>query len=298
MLIRAQHVLKPNKMEGKCTIQKKIILLVICLVVLILFSCQNKNVVSNINGLKANYSVDPELITYFEDLHTHAVTEMLTNEYIMEIVDNKRANNETYFTDEEVKKRNEAMLDIAANYLQYQQDLDAYAEILDEINDASFNLDDGKYYIEHPDNLAEIYRAVGGRDYDDPVLGPIYAELDKCIAEFGDNFDSKGYEDALEILNANLAYMASCSYPTEECAEIIAQMIGIARSSAILIPDYITAFGRYSSNSIPLRNHVVGFILADQVFDIVYPFHGGLGALGNGTCSATYLVCWYIHVHW
>lgn len=277
---------------------KKNILLVTCLVVLILFSCQNKNAVSNINGLKANYSVDPEMINIFEDLHTYAVTEMLTNECIMEIVDNKRANNETYFTDDEVEKRNEAMLDIAANYLQYQQDLDAYAERIDEINDASFNLDDGKYYIEHPDSLADIYRAVGGRDYDDPVLGPIYAELDEYIAEFGDNFDSKGYDDALEILNAHLAYMASCSYPTEECAEKMAQMIGIARSSAILIPDYITAFGRYSSNSIPLRNHVIGAFWADQAFDWVYPFHVGLGALGNGTCSATYLVCWYIHVHW
>lgn len=277
---------------------KKFILLVTCLVVLILFSCQNKNVVSNINGPKANYSVDPDLIKDFEDLHTHAVSEILTNECVMDIVDNKRANNETYFTYEEVEELNEALLVIAANYLQCQQDLDAYADKLVEINDASFNLDDGKYYIEHPDSLAEIYRAVGGRDYDDPVLGPIYAELDKHIAEFAENFDSKGYEEALDILNANLAYMASCSYPTEESAGKIAQMIGIARSSAILIPDYITAFGRYSSNSIPLRNHVIGAFWADQAFDWVYPFHGGLGALGNGTCSATYLVCWYIHVHW
>ncbi len=285
-----------------------LIILIIAFVVMLLCSCQQKNVVTNLNGSKAQFSVDPSIISFTESMHTDCVTRFLTNSDVMNLVDAKRTNNQDYFTEGELAFLNATYLDIVTNYKTVPEFNDYISDAQKEIAGVIYSYNGGEYSIkqDYEENVKDI--TTFSRDYSDIELGPIYTQMDEYMDSFKNDLLTYGYTIAYDKLISDTDEMASGLYPSKESAELAAGLIGVCRSSASLVPDYETAFGRYSSDPLtyPLLTScwsadwaMFGYGWAGTFYIppqyLPWPWGPAIVTGGAGIASATYAVCSYIH---
>jgi len=261
-----------------------------------------------LTGEKNMYYVDITNVATSVSLHTTAVTRLLTDTYVVELVEYKRTNNQDYFMEDELKKLNDLFMETIKSYdPKWDDNIEFYDILLKGITEMSYNLDNNKYVFN-----TDFKQVIGkytdaARDYTDPELGKLYSDMDSYMQDFIKILQTSDYESALAQFKIDTDNVIAGSYSTEDNAVMAAMLVGIGRSSVELYPEYSSAFGQYPTD--PLTIPECGLAtdadarmtgIAGGITMFLRPVVNiGAGILGGVVASSTITILnWIHHTHY
>ncbi|MEF3694126.1 MAG: hypothetical protein V3576_02145 [Candidatus Cloacimonadota bacterium] len=282
----------------------KFTFLIATIFVLMLCSCQQDNIITDSNNSKFVYTVNPDIISESDSLHTLFINQLMQDPYVCSLIDLKRKNNNDYFYANELDELNGISKSIFDSYDSDQNVIACFEENLEMINDLSYSVVEDKYVFNTDFEKVVSDYATTSRDYNDPDLGPVFSQLDEIMASFRATLISDGYEVAYANFFEETSAMAESQYPSQESADCAAMLIGIGRSSVSLLPEYATAFGMYEDD--PLTYPELGLALtadaswwamgaALNLMPWIPKPYVGIVVGGGFVCSGTIVIMNLIH---